>query len=76
MAILNRDVTTEGAQKWNLAYDQGRREFCVDIKLNGAVKRHGVDAAMKMDGADEGAQDPFYAFHHRTGLNRYVPSSK
>jgi hypothetical protein len=31
---------------------------------------------MKMDGADEGAQDPFYAFHHRTGLNRYVPSSK
>jgi hypothetical protein len=53
MAVLKRDVTTERGAKWNLVYDQGRRELYVEIHSNGAVKRHGVEAAMKMDGSDD-----------------------
>jgi hypothetical protein len=53
MAVLRRDVTAQPGAKWNLVYDQGRRELYVEIHSNGAIKRHGVEAALKMDGADD-----------------------
>jgi hypothetical protein len=52
MAVLKRNVTTAPGKKWNLVYDQGRREVYVEIHLIGGVRRHGVDAAMKMEGSD------------------------
>ena len=40
-------------EQGNLVYDQGRRELYVEIHSNGAAKRHGVEAALKMDGSDD-----------------------
>ena len=40
-------------EQGNLVYDQGRRELSVEIHSNGAAKRHGVEAALKMDGSDD-----------------------
>jgi hypothetical protein len=53
MAVLKRDVTAQPGAKWNLVYDQSRRELYVEIHSHGAVKRHGIEAALKMDGADD-----------------------
>jgi hypothetical protein len=36
-----------------LVYDQGRRELYVEIRASGAIKRHSVEAALKMDGSDD-----------------------
>jgi hypothetical protein len=49
MAILKRNVTTAPEMKWNLVYDQDRRELYVEI----GAKRHSVPAAMKMKGSDD-----------------------
>jgi hypothetical protein len=54
MAILKRDVTAQpSGTKWKLVYDQGRRELYVEIHTSGAIKRHSVEAALKMDGSDD-----------------------
>jgi hypothetical protein len=53
MAVLKQDVTAQPGAKWNLVYDLSRHELYVEIHSNGAVKRHGVDAAMKMNGSDD-----------------------
>jgi hypothetical protein len=54
MAILKRDVTAQpGGTKWKLVYDQGRRELYVELHASGVIKRHSVEAALKMDGSDD-----------------------
>jgi hypothetical protein len=53
MAVLKRDVTAQPGAKWNLVYDLSRHELYVEIHSNGAAKRHGVEAALKMDGSDD-----------------------
>jgi hypothetical protein len=74
MAVLKRDVTARPGAKWNLVYDQSRRELYVEIRSNGAVKRHGIEAALKMDGSDD-LHLAFVDMFKARGQNRPVPSA-
>jgi hypothetical protein len=53
MTVLKRNVTTSPEMKWNLVYDQRHRQLYVEISSKGGVKRHGVEAAMQMNGSDD-----------------------
>jgi hypothetical protein len=53
MAVLKRKLTATPYEKWVLVYNQYPREFYVEIRTNGVVKRYSVEEAIKVAGSDD-----------------------
>jgi hypothetical protein len=53
MAVLKRNVTAAHHENWVLVYNQRPLEFYVEIRKNGVAKRHSVEDAIRIEGADD-----------------------